>query len=107
MYGAIDPFYTVLEKLINLKKLVRNMGYEDFKQCLFKRTMLLKIHLAERSLKKGKNRAFSHQLEKLLRRVDGCSSGSGPDRNDWITDCEEQQAAYWAIHEMNVLMGNN
>lgn len=105
VYGAIDPFYTVWDKLVEIKQLVRAMDKDDFKKYQHKRNTLQKIRQAQKMLRKGKNNAFNNKLAHLSLRLDGCSTGDSPDNNDWITDCESQKAVYWAIHEMTVLMG--
>lgn len=107
VYGAIDPFYTVLEKLLGLKQAVREMDASDFKRYSHKRNFLKKIHVAEKMLKKGHDNSFSHQLSSLATKVNGCSNSEEPDRDDWITNCDSQLVAHWAIHEMTILMGDD
>jgi hypothetical protein len=49
----------------------------------------------------GDTEAAIHQLENLLRRVDGCpatpTAGESADTNDWITDCDAQRIVRQAI----------
>lgn len=44
-------------------------------------------------------------LENLRRKVDGCETGGGPDRNDWIVDCAAQAAVRDAIDRLLAALG--
>lgn len=53
--------------------------------------MLRRLESAERALDRGQNALAIHQLETLRSRVDGRGEERrGPDRNDWIVDCDAQ-----------------
>jgi len=68
------------------------------------RILLYRLSLMERFLKRGHERVVRWQLRGLSRKFDGCAIAGEPDRNDWLTGCNEQLAVYWAIYELNVLL---
>ena len=104
IYGAIDPIETVLLKVTTLKNYILGIEKSEFKHRLAKRILVHRLSLMERFLKGGHERAVVWQLRRLSKKFDGCAIAGGADRNDWLTECNEQLAVYWAIHELNVLL---
>ncbi len=107
IYGALDPYDTILTKLNDLKRMIRDMGIDNFKKRPMKKNIIKRIQHAEKAFFKGHDNAFANQLESLSSKLDGCVTGTvtGPDTDDWITECDSQLSAYWAINEMKVLIG--
>lgn len=104
IYGAIDPIETVLLKVTTLKNYIQGLDKSEFKHRFAKRILVHRLSLMERFLKRGYERAVVWQLERLSKKFDGCTVAGESDRNDWLTECNEQLAVYWAIHELNVLL---
>jgi hypothetical protein len=104
IYGAIDPIETVLLKIRDLKALLRDFDNFEFRHRFTKRILVRRLSMMERFLKRGHERVVDAQLQGLSRKFDGCAIAGEPDRNDWLTGCNEQLAVYWAIHELNVLL---
>jgi len=104
IYGAIDPIETVLLKVTTLKDYIQGIEKSEFKHRFAKPILVHRLSLMERFLKRGHERAVVWQLRRLSKKFDGCSIAGEFDRNDWLTECNEQLAVYWAIHELNVLL---
>ena len=104
IYGAIDPIETVMLNVQDLKSFIQAIDKFEFKHRSAKRILVRRLSLMERSLERGHEQMFHSQLKGLSRKFDGCTNAGEPDRNDWLTGCNEQLSVYWAIHELNILL---
>jgi hypothetical protein len=66
--------------------------------------LLSRLEEVERMILAGDIAGAIRHLEDLLRRLDGCpdspTAGESADRNDWITDCDDQRALRAAIEAL-------
>ncbi len=104
IYGAIDPYNTIMAKLDELQQAVGEMPASDFKFLPAKRIITKHVNIMKYHLQSGRKRPVERYLDKLAAKVDGCVESGEPDKNDWLVECQSQVAVYWALHELNVLM---
>ena len=50
--------------------------------------------------------AYNQLKNAILKKTDGCAERGAPDKNDWIKDCESQEAVYQTLIEaLDLLYG--
>ena len=50
--------------------------------------------------------AYNQLKNAILKKTDGCAEGEAPDKNDWIKDCESQEAVYQTLLDaLDLLFG--
>lgn len=64
-----------------------------------KKLFASRLETAIHRLERGHELAAASQLRSLLRTTDGCIPTGRPDRNDWILDCETQEALHRRLLE--------
>lgn len=104
VYGAIDPLETVLTKIKALKKSIRELDRDDFKNRSLKKQLLFKLQKIQWMLRSKHEQKALRSLDKLAVKIDGCNKAGQADRNDIITECSAQLPVYWAVHEVTVLL---
>jgi hypothetical protein len=105
VYGAIDPVPTIEEKLDALMTLLWAAEWSDYKNCVLKWTMTVQCAVIKKMVAKGATKGALKKIENdLLKKTDGYVTTGKVDKNDWIRDSDLQTSAYWAIHEIMILM---
>lgn len=104
VYGAISPVPTVLAKIKALKKTIRGIDTNDFKNRSIKKQLLQKLQRIQWLLRSNRDNKALRRVNKLISKVDGCNRAGQADGNDVITECATQLPVYWAMHEMTVLL---
>ncbi|MFV0438837.1 MAG: hypothetical protein ACK5PS_15775 [Desulfopila sp.] len=106
VYGALDPRFTMLDKLGELSAAIAQMDVVIFGNGMQKRALLHRVEQIVRAVNGNRGRAVDSQLANLIKKVDGCSDGGAVDMNDWIVDCDSQVVAYWSLREVRILNGD-
>jgi hypothetical protein len=104
VYGAIDPLPTIDDKLQSLMEQLWTADAGCYKNPVLKWITMVNVAVLKHMIHKGAEAGTLKKINNdLLRKVDGCQDNSGPDKSDWITDCELQSNVYWSLHEISVL----
>ena len=105
VYGAIDPVPTIVEKLKGLIASIKETPDKAFRNCLLDEVLMIELMFIKAEVEYGAYKAALWGLQNYIQtKTDGCISGSGADRNDWVTDCNIQRQFYWALNEIIVLL---
>jgi hypothetical protein len=77
------------------------MNPQMFQNANLKNTLLNKLNSVIASLEAGSYQDALGQLQHdILGKIDGCATGKGPDKNDWIKDCKDQGSIYPYLMEI-------
>lgn len=104
IYGAIDPRETIINKLKELKGYIKTTKKTDYKHKMLKKFLRKYVGFVKRLVKRDLDDSARRLLDKLTLKVDGCVESGAPDKSDWIISCEQQNAVYWSLHELKVLI---
>lgn len=95
---SATPPKSVAETLDELRETVAKLDPSRFtggRKKLFASRLATAIHRLER----GHDLAAASQIRSLQRTTDGCVAAGRPDRNDWVLDCEAQEALHRRLLE--------
>jgi hypothetical protein len=106
IYGSIDPVPNILEKLMHLRKAIKEASPSDFTQPPAQRLLTRSVNTVKRGIGSGLYEEALGKLEsEIVTRIDGCTLPSGlPDENDWVQNCDVQKQLYWKVNEIMVLL---
>ena len=105
VYGAIDPTFSVAEKLGALGSTISAVDASAIKQPNGPTVLAQKVAVIKKLVQKGNYaEALQKMQDDVVQKADGCTLGSGPDKNDWILSCDLQKQINWAAHEVEVLL---
>lgn len=105
VYGAIDPQYTILEKI---DALMIQLNAEDkalFKNAAKKRQLIKQLMKIYQYISVPNYQLAATMINKnTLPKMDGCGLNQSPDKNDWIQDCLLQKQVCWSLNEILILI---
>lgn len=85
----------VIDTLGNLIVVINGLDPGVFKNANMANALTNKINAALAMIDEGRYQDALDKLENdILKKTDGCATGGGPDRNDWIRDCAAQGEVY-------------
>jgi hypothetical protein len=97
----------IIDKLHDIIIAIHSLETSYFKNVNQQNALTKKLHAVVRKAKQG---SYADALDKLqndiLQKTNGCSVKGKPDKNDWITNCDEQDNVYQLIIEtISLLQG--
>lgn len=106
IYGSIDPYPNILEKLTEFQNIINAASASDFLQPPSKKLLSRNITKVKRNIRYHLYEdALSKLQTEIVTKIDGCSSPSGtPDEDDLVQNCDVQKQLYWKVNEIMVLL---
>lgn len=100
-----DATTEVLQEAITA---INNLDQGVFKNKKQKKKLTKRINNVIRLIDRGRYQKALNKLEggSILKKIDGCANNGIPDKNDWIQDCDAQNAVYPLIIQAIELLEN-
>ncbi|NNF44128.1 MAG: hypothetical protein HKN62_14005, partial [Phycisphaerales bacterium] len=97
-----DALTDTLEDALDV---VNGLDEESFEKSKRRKKLAKKINVVLDKIEKGKyTQAYDTLVHDILPKTDGCAWGGAPDADDWITDCEAQDALYPLLLDAMLLL---